>query len=76
MTTLFGRRVLLRPLTSEDFAKWQDVRRRNHDWLTKWEPERLPVSPMWSKIPRLSECVAHLDSVSVSWAQGMDWACS
>ena len=45
MTTLFGRRVLLRPLTSEDFSKWQDVRRRNHDWLTKWEPEHLPGQP-------------------------------
>ncbi|MGB1681855.1 MAG: GNAT family N-acetyltransferase [Acidimicrobiales bacterium] len=42
MTTLFGRRVLLRPLEPGDFAKWQEVRRRNAEWLTKWEPQRLP----------------------------------
>ena len=29
MTTLFGRRVLLRPLEAADFPKWQEVRRRN-----------------------------------------------
>ena len=45
MTTLFGRRVLLRPLEAGDFPKWQEVRRRNIDWLTKWEPARLPGSP-------------------------------
>lgn len=45
MTTLFGRRVLLRPLEAGDFPKWQEVRRRNADWLTKWEPQRLPGAP-------------------------------
>jgi ribosomal-protein-alanine N-acetyltransferase len=45
VTTLFGRRVLLRPLETGDFAKWQEVRRRNTDWLTKWEPKRLPGQP-------------------------------
>ncbi|NCG38503.1 MAG: GNAT family N-acetyltransferase [Actinobacteria bacterium] len=45
MTTLFGRRVLLRPLEPSDFAKWQAVRRRNDEWLTKWEPQRLPGQP-------------------------------
>lgn len=45
MTTLFGRRVLLRPLEAGDFAKWQEVRRRNEDWLTKWEPARIPGQP-------------------------------
>ncbi len=45
MSTLFGRRVLLRPLTVDDFPAWQEVRRRNHDWLTKWEPERVPGVP-------------------------------
>ena len=33
-----GRRVLLRPLVSTDFEAWREVRRRNVDWLTKWEP--------------------------------------
>jgi ribosomal-protein-alanine N-acetyltransferase len=35
---LRGRRVALRPLVSSDFEEWREVRRRNVDWLTKWEP--------------------------------------
>jgi ribosomal-protein-alanine N-acetyltransferase len=42
---LHGRRVLLRPLTTADFAEWQAVRRRNRDWLTKWEPVASPGAP-------------------------------
>ena len=34
----YGRRVVLRPLVSSDFPSWREVRRRNVDWLTKWEP--------------------------------------
>ena len=45
VSTLFGRRVLLRPLTASDFPSWREVRRRNEEWLTKWEPTRLPGSP-------------------------------
>lgn len=45
MTTLFGRRVLLRPLVVTDFEAWREVRRRNVDWLTKWEPARIPGQP-------------------------------
>lgn len=45
MTTLFGRRVLLRPLVASDFPAWREVRRANHDWLTKWEPARVPGQP-------------------------------
>lgn len=45
MTTLFGRRVVLRPLVVADFGEWQEVRRRNVDWLTRWEPRRLPGQP-------------------------------
>ena len=33
-----GRRVTLRPLVAADFPQWSEVRRRNVDWLTKWEP--------------------------------------
>jgi len=36
---LRGRRVLLRPLASSDFPAWREVRRRNVDWLVKWEPQ-------------------------------------
>jgi ribosomal-protein-alanine N-acetyltransferase len=45
MSTLFGRRVLLRPVVASDFPAWQEVRRRNADWLTKWEAQRLPGQP-------------------------------
>ncbi|HET7720928.1 MAG TPA: GNAT family protein [Acidimicrobiales bacterium] len=45
MSTLFGRRVLLRPLAASDFPAWREVRRRNVDWLTKWEAARVPGAP-------------------------------
>lgn len=40
-----GRRVTLRPLVPEDFPAWQEVRRRNGEWLTRWEPQRVPGAP-------------------------------
>jgi ribosomal-protein-alanine N-acetyltransferase len=45
MTALFGRRVMLRPLTPSDFSQFREVRRRNADWLTKWEPSRPAGAP-------------------------------
>lgn len=42
---LYGRRVMLRPLLAADFESWSEVRRRNHNWLTDWEPSRSPLSP-------------------------------
>ena len=45
MSSMFGRRVLLRPLTVSDFGAWQEVRRRNADWLTKWEAQRIAGQP-------------------------------
>ena len=42
---LHGRRVLLRPLTLHDFDEWREVRRRCDEWLTKWEPMRIPGQP-------------------------------
>lgn len=39
---LAGPRVVLRPLRSDDFEGWRDVRLRSHDWLTRWEPRPLP----------------------------------
>jgi ribosomal-protein-alanine N-acetyltransferase len=44
-STLIGRRIVLRPLQAGDFDAWRDVRRRNVEWLTKWEPARLPGQP-------------------------------
>ena len=37
---LYGRRVILRPLAASDFRSWSEVRQRNADWLTVWEPSR------------------------------------
>jgi ribosomal-protein-alanine N-acetyltransferase len=37
---LYGRRVMLRPLTSADWPQWAEVRQRNEQWLTPWEPLR------------------------------------
>ncbi len=45
MSTHFGRRVLLRPLVAGDFAAWREVRRRNAEWLTRWEAARPPGAP-------------------------------
>lgn len=44
-STLFGQRVMLRPIVLSDFAAWREVRQRCGDWLTKWEPRRLPNQP-------------------------------
>lgn len=41
-TRLEGRRVTLRPLDPRDFEVWREVRLRNAEWLTRWEPRRLP----------------------------------
>ena len=35
---LRGRRVVLRPLTTEDYPAWREVRVRCRGWLLKWEP--------------------------------------
>jgi [ribosomal protein S5]-alanine N-acetyltransferase len=40
VSLLRGRRIVLRPMTVSDFAQWREVRRRNRDWLVKWEPRR------------------------------------
>ncbi|MCC5950683.1 MAG: GNAT family N-acetyltransferase [Acidimicrobiia bacterium] len=45
MTTIFGRRVLLRPLEASDFGAWREVRRRNAEWLEPWEPSRIAGHP-------------------------------
>ena len=33
---------MLRPLETRRLREWREVRRRNVDWLTKWEPRRIP----------------------------------
>ena len=42
---LRGRRLLLRPLHSDDFDAWRNVRQRSSDWLLKWEPNPPPGTP-------------------------------
>lgn len=42
---LYGRRLMLRPLAASDFNEWSEVRRRNGEWLTVWEPSRQPHQP-------------------------------
>ncbi len=43
--TLEGRRVVLRPLRTDDFEAWRGVRERSADWLLKWEPRLPPGQP-------------------------------
>lgn len=42
---LFGQRVTMRPLAVNDFRQWSEVRQRNGEWLTVWEPSRFPHQP-------------------------------
>ena len=42
---LFGRRIMLRPLATSDFAAWREVRLRNEHWLVPWEPQRSTSLP-------------------------------
>jgi [ribosomal protein S5]-alanine N-acetyltransferase len=42
---LQGPRVMLRPLRTQDFDAWHDVRRRSREWLETWEPLPEPGSP-------------------------------
>ncbi len=45
MSSLRGSRVELRPLAPQDFIAYAEVRRRNAEWLTRWEPARLAGQP-------------------------------
>ncbi len=57
---LYGRRVALRPLTPNDFPEWSEVRRRNEDWLTPWEPRRPPkqLDPSLHRDAFVARCTA------------------
>ncbi len=43
--SLFGFRVMLRPIVLSDFSAWREVRQRCGEWLTQWEPQRLANQP-------------------------------
>jgi len=47
---LYGKRVMLRPLGSQDFEAWSEVRNRNNSWLQPWEPQVPPNTADPSKI--------------------------
>jgi ribosomal-protein-alanine N-acetyltransferase len=51
---------MLRPLATEDFSAWRDVRTRNDAWLTPWEPRRpLPqFDPTSNRGAFASRCTA------------------
>ena len=42
---LHGRRLSLRPLVVDDYGQWREVRTVNDEWLTRWEPQRIPGQP-------------------------------
>ena len=50
----------MRPLVSDDFAQWREVRTINEEWLTKWEPARVPGQPdvVTSRQAFASRCAA------------------
>jgi ribosomal-protein-alanine N-acetyltransferase len=57
---LYGKRVMLRPLTAGDFPQWSEVRVRNEGWLLPWEPRRTPgaADPTRSRDAFNSRCSA------------------
>jgi len=57
---LYGRRVMMRPLVPTDFPPWTEVRVRNEEWLTPWEPTRTAhlADPTRSRDAFTSRCVA------------------
>lgn len=57
---LVGGRITLRPLVTEDFAQWREVRTTNEGWLTRWEPQRIAGQPdvVHSRAAFSSRCAA------------------
>jgi ribosomal-protein-alanine N-acetyltransferase len=51
---------MLRPLVPTDWAAWSEVRRRNHEWLTVWEPSRplLSIDPVIDRDAFSNRCSA------------------
>lgn len=43
---LHARRLVLRTLTENDYEGWLEVRRRNGEWLTRWEPRSAGGPPL------------------------------
>ena len=69
---LYGRRVMLRALTPQDFTEWSEVRRRNDAWLTPWEPRRPPsqLDPTINRDAFVARCAARDRDSSAGSAYG------
>ncbi len=50
---------MLRPLAASDFRAWSEVRHRNADWLTVWEPSRpaLQADPVTDRGAFTARCL-------------------
>lgn len=59
-TRLYGRRIMLRPLTPDDFNAWSQIRRLNEEWLIPWEPRRHPglADPTFDRTAFAHRCSA------------------
>ncbi len=57
---LYGRRIMLRPLQPNDWPQWTEVRQRNEQWLTPWEPLRPAnlLDPTRDRDAFMSRCAA------------------
>jgi len=63
---------MLRPLAAEDFADWSEVRRRNDEWLTPWEPKRPPAAldPTVNREAFAARCTARDRDAAAGLAYG------
>lgn len=52
--------ITLRPLRRRDRRAWQEVRTRNHTWLSKWEAD-VPPATGTSQTPSFGEMVRFFD---------------
>ena len=66
------RRLLLRPLVTADYGAWLEVRTRNEQWLTPWEPRSAPGRPDVVRDPRAfaSRCGARAREQQLGTAYG------
>jgi ribosomal-protein-alanine N-acetyltransferase len=57
---IYSKRVMLRPLVATDWEQWVEVRARNEQWLTPWEPMRPQhlLDPTRDRDAFLSRCTA------------------
>jgi len=67
---------MMRPLAANDFREWSEVRRRNHDWLTVWEPSRQPhhADPVLDRGAFTSRCLqrdrlSRLQRLMIGWGR-------